>query len=213
MNTQVALYFISNVVATFIVGAKFATKSEKAFKSFGVALLINSLAFTLWTIGYISQANLLNLVTLGAIAFLVSLIFFFQTSLHNTSSNVRMGLTLLGAITIMAIFIIGRYSPNYAFISPEGFLFFNLTPFVQMLYVFALIIAAVPAMNYVASKFNGGYLALVRYSFLVEVAGGIMLITSTDVNTLYVTGWIIGIVNLVLWVTLLFSKKAWQNIT
>lgn len=212
MNTQVALYFVSNVLATLIVGGKFATKNEKGFKTFGVALIIDALAFALWTVGYLNQTILLVMVTAGAIALLVSFLFFFRASLHEVSSQTRMGLTILGVVALLAIFIVGRYSPNYAFISPEGFLFFNLTPFVQMLYIFALILAAVPAMNFVASKFNGRYSALVRYGFLVQVAGGVMLITSTDVNTLYAAGWIIGIVNLILWVTLLFSKKAWQGI-
>ena len=38
-----------------------------------------------------------------------------------------------------------------------------------------------------------------------------MLITSTDVQVLYVTGWIIGIVYFVLWTTLLFNRKAWSG--
>ena len=212
MNTQVALYFVSNVIATLIVGAKFATKSEKTLKTFGDALLIAALAFALWTIGYLSQSMFLIMVTAGAIALLISFYFFFRVSLHDISSNARMGFSILGIVVLLAIFIVGHYSATSAFISPEGFLFFNLAPFVQMLYIFALIIAAVPAMNYVASKFHGGYAALVRYGFLVEVAGGIMLITSTDTSTLYVAGWVIGVVNLILWVTLLVSKKAWQGI-
>ena len=36
MNIQVALYFVSNVLATLIVGGKFATKSEKGFKTFAI---------------------------------------------------------------------------------------------------------------------------------------------------------------------------------
>ena len=212
MNTQVALYFISNVLATLIVGGKFATKSEKTLKTFGVALLIDALAFALWTIGYLNQSMLLIMVTAGAIALLVSFLFFFRVSLHDVSPSAKTGLSILGIVALIAIFIVGHNSATSAFISPEGFLFFNLSPFVQLLYIFALIITAVPAMNFVASKFNGGYAALVRYGFLAEVAGGILLITSTDANSLYVAGWIIGVVNLVLWVTLLVSKKAWQNI-
>lgn len=212
MSSKVVLYFIGNVLATLIVGGKFVTKNDKSLKTFGVALIIDALAFALWTIGYIHQDVLLVTVTAGAVALLVSFLLFFKSSLYEAPASTRMGLGVLGAVALIAIFIIGRYSTNSAFISPEGFLFFNLSPLMQMLYIFALVLAAVPAMNLAASKFNGWYSALVRYGFMAQVAGGIMLITSTDANTLYASGWVIGIVNLVLWLTLLMSKKAWQGI-
>jgi len=213
MNIQVALYFLSNAIVTLIVGGKFATKNKKSFKAFGVALIIDAFAFVLWTIGYLNQATLLTMITAGAIALLVSFLFFFRVPLYEEmSSKTRTNISILGAIALFVIFIIGKYSSNYAFVSTEGFLFFNLTPLVQMLYIFALIISVVPAVNLVASKFNGRYSSLILYGFLVQVAGGIMLITSTDVYTLYIVGWVIGIVNFILGGSLLLSKKIWQNV-
>ena len=112
----------------------------------------------------------------------------------------------------LGIFYIGHIDPNYAYISPEGFFFFNLGPLIQMLYIFGLALATLPAIEIVASKFTSSYAALIRYGFIAEVAGGIMLLTSKDSQALYITGWIIGLVYLWLWTTLLFSKKAWFNI-
>jgi hypothetical protein len=53
---------------------------------------------------------------------------------------------------------------------------------------------------------------LLRYGLIVQVVGGIMLITNQDANVLYLTGWIIGIVYFALWATLLFDKKAWASV-
>ncbi|MGH2611773.1 MAG: hypothetical protein ACRDFB_01835 [Rhabdochlamydiaceae bacterium] len=119
---------------------------------------------------------------------------------------------ILGIVVVLGIFYVGRYgNPASAYISPEGYLFFNLMPLVQMLYIFALAFAAFPVIDIVASKFKAPYSLLVRYGFIAEVIGGIILITNKDIPTLTITGWIIGLVYLVLWVTLLFNKKAWNT--
>jgi hypothetical protein len=211
MNSSVALFFISNVVAAVLLGGKFVRKSDPVFKYFGWGLLFDALAFAMWTIGYMNSGQLLNYITYGAVAFLISLIIFFYASLQRAQTSTRLLMTVLGAAVIIGIFFVGRYSANFAFISPEGFLFFNLTPMVQMLYIFALAFTTIPLIDMVASKFEAPYSALVRYGFIAQIVGGIMLITNMDVQVLYITGWIIGIVYLVLWTTLLFGSKAWPR--
>ncbi len=211
MNLLVVLFFAGNVLAAILLGRKFVSKSDLTLKYFGVGLLLNAFAFAMWTIGYVNSAQLLNFVTFGAIVFLVSLIVFLYASLQNASSNNRLLVTALGAIAIIVIFFVGKASPTYAFISPEGLLFFNLTPIVQMLYIFALSFTTLPLINLVASKFEGSYSALVRYGFIAQIAGGIILITSNDVQTLYIAGWVAGTIYFVLWTTLLFSRKAWSK--
>ena len=210
MNSTVALFFAINVLAAALIGGKFLSKNNPVFKYFGVGLLFDALAFAFWTIGYVNSSWLLNCVTLGAITLLVSLVFFLYASLQNHSAGNRTLGTVLGIVVVIVIFMIGRYSPNLAYISPEGLLFFNLTPLVQMLYVFALAFTFLPLTDLVASKFGSPYSALVRYGFIAQFVGGIMLITNTDVQVLYVTGWVIGIVYLVLCVAL-FNKKVWHS--
>jgi hypothetical protein len=211
MNTSVALFFVSNVVATVLLGGKFAAKKDPIFKYFGIGLLLDAVAFALWTIGYLNPEQLLSFVTYGAIAFLASLVVFLHASLQQTSTSQRSLMTLIGAAAIVGIFFVGNQSANSAYISPEGFLFFNLTPLVQMLYLFALAFVSLPLIDLVASKFRAPYSALVRYGLIAEVVGGILLITNQDVQVLYITGWIIGIVYLVLWATLLFNRKVWSG--
>jgi len=80
-----------------------------------------------------------------------------------------------------------------------------------MLYIFALSLTTLPLIDLVASKFEGSYSALVRYGFIAQIVGGIMLITSNDVQVLYITGWVVGTIYFVLWTTLLFSHKAWSK--
>ena len=209
MNTSVVLFFLSNVVATILLGGKFVSKKDPIFKYFGIGLLLDAVAFGLWTIGYVNPPQLLTMVTMGAIAFLVSLVVFLYASLQQAPSSTRLLTTLLGAAAVIGIFYTGNQSTNSAYISPEGFLFFNLTPLVQMVYLFGLAFATLPLIDLVASKFKSSYAALVRYGLITEVVGGIMLITNKDVQVLYITGWIIGIVYFALWATLLFNRKAW----
>jgi len=213
MNSLVVLFFAGNVLAAILLGRKFTSKSDSTLKYFGVGLLLNAFAFAMWTIGYVNSSQLLNFVTIGAIAFLVSLVVFLFASLQKTSSNSRLIVTAIGILAIVGVFFVGRASTAYAYISPEGLLFFNLTPLVQMLYIFALSLTTLPLIDLVASKFEGSYSALVRYGFIAQIVGGIMLITSKDVQVLYITGWVVGTIYFVLWTTLLFSHKAWSKLT
>jgi len=212
MNSSVVLFFVSNVLATVLLGGKFVSRKDPLFKYFGIGLLLDAAAFAMWTIGYVNPEQLLTFITFGAVAFLVSLVVFLYASLEQAPATTRLLVTVLGAVAVAGIFYVGRYvDPANAFISPEGFLFFNLTPFVQMLYTFALALITLPVIDLVASKFKAPYSALVRYGLIAEVVGGIMLITNKDAQTLYITGWIIGIVYFILWATLLFNRKAWSS--
>lgn len=213
MNTSVLLFFVSNVVATLLLGWKFAAHKDSLFRYFGYGLLLDAVAFAMWTIGYVNQEQLLTFVTFGAVTFLVSLVLFLYASLQGASSTHRTFISAIGIAVVLGIFYTGRYvDPASAYISPEGFLFFNLTPFVQMLYTFALALVAFPVIDAVASRFKTPYAALIRYGLIAEVVGGIMLITNKDAQTLYITGWIIGVVYFVLWATLLFNRKAWHGV-
>lgn len=211
MNTSVLLFFVSNVLATLLLGGKFVVRKDPVFKYLGIGLLLDAVAFGMWTIGYVNSEQLLSFVTFGAIAFLVSLVAFLYASLQEVPAGTRLWVTVLGAAAVIGIFYVGNNSATLATISPEGFLFFNLTPLVQMLYLFALAFVSFPLIGLIASKFKAPYSELVRYGFITQVVGGILLITNTDVQVLYITGWIIGIVYFVLWATLLFNRKAWSN--
>ena len=212
MNSSVVLFFVSNVLATVLLGGKFVSRKDPVFKYFGIGLLLDAAAFAMWTIGYVNPEQLLTFITFGAVAFLISLVVFLYASLEQAPASTRLLVTVLGAAAVAGIFYVGRYvDPANAFVSPEGFLFFNLTPFVQMLYTFALALITLPVIDLVASKFKAPYSALVRYGLIAEVVGGIMLITNKDAQTLYITGWIIGTVYFVLWATLLFNRKAWSS--
>ncbi|KKU79100.1 MAG: hypothetical protein UY04_C0017G0008 [Parcubacteria group bacterium GW2011_GWA2_47_7] len=214
MNVSVVLFFVHNVLATVLLGSKFVRRSDPVFRYFGIGLLLDALAFAMWTLGYLNPDQLLNFITFGAIALLVSFVFFLYASLQQVASGARSLVTMLGVVAILGIFYVGRYGdPASGDISPEGLLFFNLTPLVQMLYIFALAFVAFPVIDIVASRFKAPYSTLIRYGLIAEVVGGILLITSKDVQVLYIMGWIIGVVYAALWGTLFFSKKAWSSVS
>jgi len=211
MNSLVILFFLHNVLATFFLGMKFLGRNDRVFKSFGIALLLNAVAFAIWTYGILQPASMLTSVTIGAVCFLASLVFMLRTAVQNSSGSTQWLVTILGIAAVLGIYFVGHADPSTAYISPEGFFFFNLGPMVQMLYIFGLALAAIPAIDIVASKFRGLYSVLVRYGFIAEVVAGIMLVTSKDVQVLYITGWVIGTVYVALWGTLLFNRNSWSG--
>jgi hypothetical protein len=115
-------------------------------------------------------------------------------------------------VFVVATFIAGRYIfPTPKFISDDGFLIFNLAPFVQMMYITILVLVAIPLVEKVAGLFKAGYSTFVKFALGVQVVGAIVLITSTDTLSLLVAGWAIGLTYFMLWTTLLFRKDIWLN--
>ncbi len=212
MNFSVVLFFLNNVFATTLLGGMFTRKSDPVLKNFGIGLLLDAVAFAFWSAGVLFPNNLLTCITIGAICFLISLVFFVRAATQDMSARARSIMTGASIVAVCGIFFVGRYvAPADAFISPEGFLFFNLTPLVQMLYIFALALASFPAIDAVSARLNRSVSNLVKYGLITEIAGGILLITITDTQVLYMAGWVIGLVYFILWTTLLFRKNAWSK--
>jgi len=218
MNTLVLFYFLHNVLATLILGSTFARKRDAVIKHFGIALLLNTVAFAIWSLAVMNRpANLESYVTAGVVFFILSLIAFLSAATLGRGGRKQ----ILGvAVIIAAVVFYLRMSafPSAAAFSPEGLFFFNPHPFVALAYVFGLALCAFPAIEALASKFTGGYATLLRYGLNIEVAGGILLIVSSDsivgsADALYLAGWIMGLMYLALWTTFAFGKKAWQGVS
>lgn len=218
MNPFVLLFFLHNVLATVLLGGKFVSRREPVTKNFGIALLLDGIAFAIWSVAVaLKPANLETYVTIGVLFFIASLIAFLNAGTQNMSPSARRSLLVLGVIAGAVVFYIRAFVyPSTPSFSTEGLFFFNPHPIVQMIYIFCLALTALPAIDALASMFRGIYSSLIRYGFIAEVVGGVILITSTNagsanVSALLLTGWIIGIVYFLLWTTLLFSKKAWST--
>lgn len=212
MNFAVLLFFVHNVLATALLGYKFFSQKDKIFTNLGIALFLDSIAFAVWSAAvYLKPANLQAFVILGAVFFIVSLIFLLITSIQHVSTSTRNMIVLLGTFAGAGVLYLRTFVyPSEAAFSPDGLFFFNLHPIVQMLYIFGLAFTALPAIYVVAAKFKEPYSMLIRYALIAEVMGGIVLITSFDSTVLYIIGWIMGLSYVALWTTLLFNKKAWS---
>jgi hypothetical protein len=216
MNTTVLFFFVHNVLATLLLGGRFALKRDRTFKYFGIALLLNAVAFAVWSAAVYMKASDLDVyVTYGTLFFIVSLVFFLLSAMQNFQSKSRQMIIGLGVVLgALVLYLRAFVFPSAPGFSSEGFFFFNPHPTIQMFYIFGLILATIPAIDAVASKFKSNhYRSLFRFGFLAEVAGAIVLLTSSIANpdtiALNATGWIIGVVYLVLWTTFVFGRKAW----
>ena len=154
---------------------------------------------------------------MGVIFFIASLVVLLSAGIQGVRAPTRRTIVMIGAIVGLIIFYLKSVVyPSAPSFSTEGLFFFNPPPIVQMLYLFGLAVTALPAIDALSSKFRSGYATVVRYGFIAEIVGGVILITSINggsahVTALNLTGWIIGLVYLVLWTTLLFSRKAWST--
>lgn len=212
MNLLVALFFLHNVIATAYLGSKFVSRNDNVLKSFGIALILNCAAFAIWSFAVLTRPdNLTTYVTYGVIFFISALVFLLNTAIQNLKSDTRSKVLLAGTFMALVLFYLRTFVyPSNASFSAEGLFFFNVHPLMQMFYIFGLVITSIPAIYAVASKLKGYYASLIRLCFPIEVIGGIILITTTDSQVLYLTGWIMGIAYFALWAPLLFSKKAWM---
>jgi len=217
MNPSVFFFFIHSVLATIVLGTLFIKRrNDGVFKNFGIALWLDAIAFAIWSIALINPASVVLSVTIGMLFFLASLVYFMNVFVHRVQeAGSRYFWLVVGILGAIGLFCIGRaLAPGHlAYVSPEGLLFFNGAPLAQMVHILALMLAGLPAIDLLASKFKSYYSALVRYVFILEAFGGIILITSVDYLSLYITGWIMGLAYLLLWTTLLFNKKAWAGVS
>lgn len=211
----VVAFFLHNVLATLLLGFKFRGRADSVFKNFGSSLILNGVAFTVWSVAVVLKPqNLEVYITIGALFFVASLVTFLAAGIQNVNESQRRSLLFVGSIVAVALFLARTFMyPSEPGFSPEGLFFFNPHPIVQFIYIFGLALTALPAIDALANKFGSSvYSHLVRYGFIAEVMGGIILITSTNTLVLFVAGWIIGTVYLILWTSLLLNKKAWVGI-
>ncbi len=212
MNLLVLLFFLQNIIVTTLLGYKFFSKKDPIFKNFGIALFLNAAAFAIWSYAIVTKSSDLNfLVTAGAVPFITSLVFLLLSGAQKVSEATRKNLVVGAVIVGAGLFALRTFVyPSAPSISEEGLFFFNLHPIVQMLYALGLGFTAIPAISFVAAKFKGKYAAAIRYGFLLEVIGGILLMTTSNTLMLYVLGWVMGITYFVMCVVLLSNKKAWS---
>ncbi len=216
MNTIVLVFFLHNVLATLLLGVKFTMQKDKTLKNFGIALLLDAVAFAIWSIAVATRpVNLEGYITAGVVFFIISLVFFLFSGVQNMKPEHRQTMTWLAVIVgLVVLYVRAFVYPSAPDFSAGGFFFFNPHPVVQMLYIFGLVLAAIPAIDAVSAKFKAPFAGLLRYGLLAEVAGGIILLTSNisnpDTLALNITGWIIGAVYLILWATFVFNRKAWS---
>lgn len=212
MNFSVLLFFLHTTLATAIVGGIFIKKRGDVAKYFGIGLLLETAAFASWALAVMIPDNLAIYVTVGAVLTLVSFIAFLRAATYDINLSLKNLFLVGGSLFVLATFFVGRYIfPTPKLISNEGFLMFNLAPFVQLMYITILVMVTIPLVEKVARLFKSGYSTFVKFALGIQVVGAIVLITTNDVLSLHVAGWAIGLTYFAFWTTLLFRKDIWQS--
>jgi hypothetical protein len=191
---------------------KLRSHKDSVFKDFGTGLLLTGVAFAIWTAAVLFRPENLSLfVSVGAFFFILSLMSFLAAGLQHVAN--RSTLMTVGFVVALVLFIVRTFFlPSEPGFSQEGFFFFNPDPIVQIIYIFGLALTVLPATYALASKISNPYYSrLFEYGFIIQVMGGVLLLTSTSVGVLYINGWIIGLTYLWMWTSLLFGRKDWAG--
>jgi hypothetical protein len=202
---------LCNIIATLMLGLKFKAQESVIMKNFGYALLLNGLAFITWSSAVVLRPESLDVyITVGALFFAISLVFFLLAGTQKNANNKSVVIMGVVAITIFFIFRVVVWPSNPEF-TESGMLLFNINPIIQMMYIFGLGLVIIPAIYAISKQFNSvGTSLIVRYGFIVQVMGGLVLITSTDQTVLFVNGLVISITYILLWMYLLLNRAAWN---
>ena len=213
MNNLVVLFFVHTTVATFILGWKFYSQNDAVIKKFGIGLLLNGMAFAVWSAAVLLNPDDLETWTkAGAVFFVGTLYFFLVAGTNDLEAKLR-GKAMGGGILLLVLLVVlrGFFYPSEPYFSEAGLFYFNIHPIPNALYIAALTFAGFPAFSAVANRMSAGYALLVKAGFTALAIGSIILLVSFDEGLLYIDGWVLGISYLVLWTSLLFGgSKPWQ---
>jgi hypothetical protein len=209
MNPLVLLFFAHSTLATFLLGWKLAGQKDASLKNFGYALVLNGLAFAIWSAAVILRPADLALWTgAGAFPFMGTLLFLISSSTVRLDRNLRNRWLGAGVALVAVLFILRSFVyPSQPYFSDEGLFFFNVQPVATAVYLFALSAAAFPAIRAIGQKMKTAYAPYVEAGFITLVLGGFLLLVSTDLMLLYINGWVMGLTYFVLWVSLVFQGK------
>lgn len=212
MNPLVILFFAHTTLATALLGGRFLSKRIPFARYFGIALLLDAVAFGVWGTALVLPAALPVLVTIGAVSALISFVFFLKAGMVDLPTSIQYPSLAAATAFVAATFYVGRYVfPTPKFISGEGFLFFNMHPFVQVMYIAGLLLTTFLAIEKIGTVVADRVSILVKFLLVIQVIGTIVLITNIDTLSLLVVGWCMGLSYFALWTMLLFRKGIWLD--
>lgn len=213
----VALFFFHGAFASFITGTALWPKKDRTVKFFGMALILNGLAFMTWALLAANRLHSLRIFAgLAAVFLILALLSFFLVSIQHLEDSSSYGAALLvGAVGALGLFVLRTFVyPAHLVITERGFLLFDLDTMVRAAYVAAISVSILPAANTAAGKFKKTVLSpLIKGCFTALAIGGIILAVSSDTTLILLSGIAMSIAFLLLWTTVLSAEKALQKVS
>jgi len=186
-------------LALFALSAMYFTSKEKVKRLFGVGILLNAIAFSLWAFMMLSSPeSIVTITTIGTVVFIASFIVFalvVASSLKGTTRLVTTAITAVAfAVLILLRFVFVRSEPHFM----ENGLF-NFGTYAEVMYAYVVISALtiMPAVYIIADKIkNANYKVMVQLGGSLAVISISVLLISQDaeLQTLNGYGMALGIV-------------------
>ncbi len=214
MNFMVGLFFLSATLIGLVAALQFLQAKNKTLKAFGFGLLLNSLAFAIWTAAVLIQpAQLEAWVTIGVVPFILSLLAYLSAGIQKLPNKSQQNLLAAASVLGVGLFALRTYVlPSHADFSADGLFFFNPDPVVNAIYVVSLVFVGLVAIPAASGKFKNFVDRTVFVAaFTTLVIGGILLLTTKDTTLLYLTGYAMAAANIAILIRFgLRSPRTWQ---
>lgn len=195
MESLVKVFFVAATLATLAVGVSFVRRGGRPFRYFGLGLVLNSVAFAIWTAAVLAkpESGLNWWVTVGVFWFFGGLVLFAATWVLELAEPQRRAALVVGAAWIVGVVALRLAYPSHPAFSDSGLFFFNPHGSVAAFEIFGLTAGMLPAIFRVARDLATRSAYLAKVGFTTLAVGGIILVTSHDEVLLHVDGWAMGL--------------------
>jgi hypothetical protein len=192
-------FFVLGGLLMLYTSIKFLVARNKTYKFFGLAILLDAIAFGIWAFIIGAQPDYLSTISgIGVIIFIASFFCYFLSLLSTLKAKAKLAAVVVAAIAFTTLiiirFIFYRSDPHFL---DTGLFVFAVEPIVTYIYVVIMSFSIMPAAYIIADKQKSAlFRNIIKFGFTLIVIGTTIILTTPDLylQTVNGTGMIIAFI-------------------
>lgn len=182
-DPMISVFFVAGGLLMLILAIAYLIPKIKAFRLFGIGIILDAIAFEIWAYMSIARPDNLEVITnIGILFFFASFIMYSLVVLSTLKGRFRIFVSIFTAILFAALlvmrFIFVKSNPHFL---DSGLFSWGIEPQVMYIYVVISSFTILPAAYIVAGKFkNAAARNLIQFGFTLIVIGITVLLTSDN---------------------------------
>jgi hypothetical protein len=194
------IFFFVYTTLTVLVSALLVPRYLHTARSnrFSIGLGFVAAAFALWSYAVVTkpEGDTLRLfVFIGLLSMLVALMFFISAATLDLSRQQQMVALGAGAGFAILLIIVRIFYPSNPYFSPNGYFYFGQQPIVKLMTIFLLAATITPIAITMARDIREKSALAANAMIAVcitELVGGVLLLSNTEDDFLFLVGWVMG---------------------